>query len=97
MELRIIKLGFYVQAAHMYRVRSFQNLMAYLSDEKNIYGRILLTLKEYLEKYSKAFDEVEIIVTDKKGAILPNGTLKGIKKNVKYKRNRLDSSNIYYT
>ena len=80
METRIIKLGFYVQPAYMYRVRSFQNLIACLSDEKNTYGRILLTLKEYLEKYSKAFDEAEIIVTDKKDAILNNGILKGIKR-----------------
>ena len=76
MDTRIVKLGFYVKPTHMDR----ENLMPYISADKNMYGRILLTLKEYLEKNSKIFNETQIIVTGEKNAVLPNGTLKGLKR-----------------
>ena len=43
-------------------------------------GKILITLKEYVVKYSKAFDEASFKVTGEINAVLPNGTLKGLKK-----------------
>ena len=77
---RIMKLGFYVNPARFYQARSFQQLMPHISDSKNMYGRILLTLKGYIEKYSKVFDETQIKITEKKTRTLPNGTVTGLKK-----------------
>ena len=80
METRVMKLGFYVNPIYLDSAFSIENLMPHISADKNMYGRILLTLKAYLEKNSKVFDETQIIVTGEKSAALPDGTLKGFKR-----------------
>ena len=50
----------------MDRGSSFEKLKPYISNDENMYGRTLLALKEYLGKYSKVFNETEIIVTEEK-------------------------------
>ena len=80
METRIVKIGFYVYPTDMDDASSFEDLMPYISSKENMYGRILLTMKEYLEKYSKVFDETQIIITGETSAVLPNRTLKGLKR-----------------
>ena len=75
-----MKLGFYVNPIYLDSAFSIENLMPHISADKNMQGRILLTLKAYLEKNSKVFDETQIIVTGEKSAALPNGTLKGFKR-----------------
>ena len=76
----MVKLGFYVNPIYVDDLDSLENLMPYISGDINMYGRVLLTMKRYLEKCSKEFDETQIIVTGKKSAALPNGTLKGFKR-----------------
>ena len=57
---QIANLGFYIPSYIINRASSFQKLMLHISDDKNMYGRILLTLKEYLVEYSKVFDDILI-------------------------------------
>ena len=79
-KFQIVKLGFYVPYDILDRTNSVQDILQYISGGKNMYGRILLTLTEYLEKCTKVFDETQIKITAEDSAILPNGTLKGFKR-----------------
>ena len=79
-KFQIVKLGFYVPYDILDKANSAQDILQYISGGKNMYGRILLTLTEYLEKCTKVFDETQIKITAEDSAILPNGTLKGFKR-----------------
>ena len=77
METRKAKLGLFVYPGYIHSASSLENLMPYISEDCNMNGRILLTLKEYLEKYSKVFNETQIIVTGESDN-MPNGNINGL-------------------
>ena len=79
-KLQSVKLGFYVPYDILDNASSSEDIIQYMTDGENMYGRILLTLADYLQKYSKVFEEPEIKITAEDSAILPNGTLKGFKR-----------------
>ena len=76
---QIVNIGLYIPSYFLNRTQTLQELMNHISDDVSIYGRISLTLKDYLVKYSKVFDAAFIKVTAETGAVLPNETLKGLK------------------
>ena len=52
-------------------------LMDQLSNIKNPYGKILLNLRDYLQTYTKTFENIDILpVAENK--VFSNGTLKGL-------------------
>ena len=57
-----------------------EKLMNYLLDGKDLYGRILLDLKEYLVTHSKTFDETKTVITTRDHKKYPNGTVEGLVK-----------------
>ena len=77
-KLQVVTLGFLVSRELISKGMTEETFMDYLSDETNLYGRILLILEGYLIKYIKTFVKVCILVTSKNNKIFPNGTLKGI-------------------
>ena len=77
MKTRKVKLGLFVYPGYIHSAGSLENLMTYISEDSNMNGRILLTLKEYLEKYSKVFNETQIIVTGESDN-MPNGNINGL-------------------
>ena len=77
---RIVNLGFYIPSSILYHARSSEEIMQDISDNKNMYGRILLTLDEYLVNFSKIFNESRMKITGEISTVFPNGTLKGLKR-----------------
>ena len=77
---KLVKLGLYIPSYVLNRARSSEELMEYISGGKNMHGKILIALKEYLTEYSKVFDEAQVILTGEISTVLPNGTFKGLKR-----------------
>ena len=75
---RGLKLGFRVSPSFLNNGFSMEKLMNYLLDGRNVDGRILLDLKEYLVKYLKTFDKAEIVITTRDHKKYPNGTVVGL-------------------
>ena len=81
---RIVNIGLYIPSCFLNRSQTLQELMPHISDDVNIYGRMLLTPKDYLVKYLKVFNTAYIKITAETGAVLPNETLKRLKGNDKF-------------
>ena len=76
---RVFKLGFYMNPMLLFPGFSIEVFMNYVSDRKNMHGRILLLLDEYFVKHSKIFDETYFYYTTEPNKKLPNETLTGLK------------------
>ena len=75
-----INLGFRVNPSVFRDGFSYEKFIDYLSDRKNVNGRIFLNLREYLVTFSKAFDEANIFLTTRYNMQYPNGSLEGLSK-----------------
>ena len=76
-KLQAVKLGYIVPQKVISGGFSKKVLMDYLSDVEQPYGRILLTLRDYLVKNTKTFENVYILLSTG-SKVFPNGTLKGL-------------------
>lgn len=74
-----LRIGYYIpREAQLFKDNNFEHYSAYFSDLKNIYGRIMLTVIDYLVFNSKKFDSFSISISRDPNTIFPNGTLSGI-------------------
>ena len=77
--LHEIKLGYRVHLSILSGF-SYEDILEYLSSKKNMDGRILLSLRDYLATYLKAFDNAKIFFTAKINKRYPNGSMEGLVK-----------------
>lgn len=75
--LKMVKLGFYIPPVLKPLLNSTELEYQYLSLKSNAYGRLLLTLKIFLERYEEKIDTVDYFITYEHDQSL-NGTLKGL-------------------
>lgn len=61
--LKIVKLGFYIPPVLKPLLNSTEREYQYLSLKSNAYGRLLLTLKNFLERYEEKIDTVDYFIT----------------------------------
>lgn len=71
---QLVKIGYYIPLEYTF----FETYVAHLSNKKRHWAQILMTLSDYLVKYSKQFDGVSLIFTSQLSSILPNGTCLGV-------------------
>ena len=81
----VVKLGFIASRKLISIGISTRRIRVYLSSKRNLYGRILLILANYLVEYTKTFDKVYILASLVNKEAYLNGTFNGLIGNVSRK------------
>lgn len=74
----MVKLGFYLPPDLKPFLSSTEREYQTLSQKSNAYGRLLFTLKSFLERYKEKIGTVDYFITYERDLILLNGNLTGL-------------------